>query len=106
VGVGTRGFGRVRWAGRVAALVGVALLLTASGTIVGLTASQRVTGRGGAPDAGGPAAVRGAAGAPRVAITARDGATKARPDLGVVVTVADGTLNDVSVRSKGNSVPG
>jgi lipoprotein-anchoring transpeptidase ErfK/SrfK len=105
VGAGTSGFGRVRWAGRVAALVGVALLLAASGTIVELTASQRVTGRGGAPDAGGTA-VRGAAGAPRVTITPRDGATKARPDLGVVVTVADGTLNDVSVRSKGNSVPG
>jgi Big-like domain-containing protein len=41
-----------------------------------------------------------------VTITPRDGATKARPDLGVVVTVADGALNDVSVRSKGNSVPG
>jgi hypothetical protein len=102
VGAGTSGFGRVRWA---AALVGAALLLTASGTIVGLTASQRGTGRGGAPDAGGTA-VRGAAGAPRATITPRDGAIKARPDLGAVVTVAEGTLNDVSVRSKGTSVPG
>jgi lipoprotein-anchoring transpeptidase ErfK/SrfK len=42
-------------------------------------------------------------------ITPRDGADKVRPDLGVVVKVANGTLGDVTVRlkgSKGDSLPG
>jgi lipoprotein-anchoring transpeptidase ErfK/SrfK len=106
MGASTRGFGRVRGASRLAALVGVALLLTASGTIVGLKAWHGVALRGGTPDAAGTAAVRDTGGVPRVTITPRDGAAQARPDLGVVVKVADGTLNEVVVRSKGGSLPG
>jgi lipoprotein-anchoring transpeptidase ErfK/SrfK len=87
-------------------LVGAALLLTASGTIVGLTASQRGAGRAGTPDATRTAPVQGAASAPRITITPPDGATQARPDLGVVVTVTDATLHEVVVRSKGATVPG
>jgi lipoprotein-anchoring transpeptidase ErfK/SrfK len=100
------GFGGVRGARRLAALVGAALLLTASGVIVGLTASQRVTGHGGTPAATRTAPVQGAAGAPRVTITPRDGAAQVRPDLGVLVTVTDATLHEVVVRSKGATVPG
>jgi lipoprotein-anchoring transpeptidase ErfK/SrfK len=107
--MGTGGFGRSKGAGRLAALVGAALLLIASGTIVGLTAAQRGTGRGATPAAVGPAAVPGAAGAPRITITPHDGAAQARPDLGVLVAVADGTLHEVVVRPKGatgDSIPG
>jgi Big-like domain-containing protein len=90
-------------------LVGAALLLTASGTIVGLTASQRGTGRAGTPDATRTAPVQGAASAPRITITPPDGAAQARPDLGVVVKVANGTLADVAVSPKtgeGERLPG
>ncbi len=106
MGPGTRGFGRVRRAGRPPALVGTALLLTVSATIVGLRAWHGVAGRGGTPNTAGTAAVRGAAGAPRVTITPPDGATGTRPDLGVVVKVANGMFNEVVVRSKGTSLPG
>src|SRR6266545_7493053 len=106
MGPGTGGFGRVRRAGRPRALVGTALLLTVSATIVGLRAWHGVAGRGGTPNTAGTAAVRGAAGAPRVTITPPDGATGTRPDLGVVVKVANGMFNEVVVRSKGTSLPG
>src|SRR6266536_4906954 len=93
-------------AGRVVALMGSALLLTASGTIVG-QASQTD------PSATAPASAETAspdvAPAPRLTITPRDGAEKVRPDLGVVVKVANGTLEGVTVRpkgSKGDSLPG
>jgi lipoprotein-anchoring transpeptidase ErfK/SrfK len=102
-------FGRVPGAGKLVLVVGAALLLAGSGTAVGLKASQRDTGRGGTPDSVATAAataVREAPGPARVRITPRDGATQARPDLGVVVKVADGTLKDVSVRSDGRSVQG
>jgi lipoprotein-anchoring transpeptidase ErfK/SrfK len=101
VRAGAREFGL---AGRLAALVGAALLLTASGTILG-QASQQPTGRDPTPD---PAGAAGAAdpAAPRVTISPRDGTQGARPDLGVVVKAATGTLRDVTVRSKGHSVPG
>jgi lipoprotein-anchoring transpeptidase ErfK/SrfK len=106
MGVGIRGSGRVWRARRPAALVGAALLLTASGTIVGLTASQRGAGRAGTPAATRTAPVQGAASAPRITITPPDGAAQARPDLGVVVTVTDAALHEVVVRSKGATVPG
>jgi lipoprotein-anchoring transpeptidase ErfK/SrfK len=91
---------------KVAALVGSALLLTASGTIVGQAAQGDASGTAPAsaeaPSADVPPA-------PRLTITPRDGADKVRPDLGVVVKVANGTLGDVTVRlkgSKGDSLPG
>jgi lipoprotein-anchoring transpeptidase ErfK/SrfK len=86
-------------------VVGTALLLTASDTAVGRKASQQVA-EGGTPDSMRTVVVRSAAGAARVRITPRDGARRVRPDRGVVVNVADGALDDVSVRSNGRSVPG
>jgi lipoprotein-anchoring transpeptidase ErfK/SrfK len=41
-----------------------------------------------------------------VKITPGDGARRVRPDRGVTVNVADGTLGDVSVRSNGRAIPG
>ncbi|TDC67833.1 L,D-transpeptidase [Actinomadura sp. GC306] len=45
-------------------------------------------------------------GLPRVAIVPADGSGKARPDQGVTVTAAGGTLGRVSVKLKGADVPG
>jgi lipoprotein-anchoring transpeptidase ErfK/SrfK len=44
--------------------------------------------------------------APQVKITPKDGAGKARPDKGITVKVANGTLTAVSVVAKGRKVPG
>jgi lipoprotein-anchoring transpeptidase ErfK/SrfK len=90
------------------ALVGTALLLTASSTVVGSQASPRADAGPGAPGAAGiVGSGRGDAGTARVTITPRDGAAGVRPDLGAVVRVADGRLDDVVMSSKtGNPVPG
>lgn len=91
-------------AGRVLALLGSALLLTASGTLVG-QASQ--TNASAVPASAGSGNVSPAA--PRLVITPKDGATGVRPDLGVVVEAAKGTLDHVTVLpkgSEGDSVPG
>jgi lipoprotein-anchoring transpeptidase ErfK/SrfK len=88
--------------GRVVALMGTALLLTASGTIVGQAS----------PTDGSSEPPSAAAGsvdlppAPRLTITPRDAAANARPDLGVVVRATGGTLDKVSVRAKGEKDPG
>jgi len=94
-------------AGRVVVLVGSALLLTASGTIVGRASQTDANGARPAP--AGMAASADVATAPRLTITPRDGDGGARPDLGVVVKVANGKLGDVAVRpkgSKGDGLPG
>jgi lipoprotein-anchoring transpeptidase ErfK/SrfK len=99
------GVGRLGLAGKLGALLGSALLLTASGTVVG-QASQTDAN---AEPASGPGGSVDLPAAPRLTITPRDGAGKARPDLGVVVKVANGTLSGVTVRakdSKGSSLPG
>ncbi len=91
-------------AGRVLALLGSALLLTASGTLVG-QASQ--TNASAVPASAGSGKVSPAA--PRLVITPKDGATGVRPDLGVVVEAAKGTLDHVTVLpkgSEGDSLPG
>jgi lipoprotein-anchoring transpeptidase ErfK/SrfK len=91
-------------AGRVLALLGSALLFTASGTLVG-QASQ--TNASAAPTSAGSGKVSPAA--PRLVITPKDGSTGVRPDLGVVVKAAKGTLHHVTVLpkgSKGDSLPG
>jgi lipoprotein-anchoring transpeptidase ErfK/SrfK len=99
---GVRGFSL---AGRVVALVGTALLLTASGTIVGQASQTDASTES-------PSAAAGSADlppAPRLTITPRDGAAEVRPDLGVAVKVAGGTLEGVSVRARGSkdaSLPG
>ncbi len=95
-------------AGKIVALVGTALLLTASSTVVDSRASHDAEAEAGTPGPTGSAAPgRVDAGAARLAITPRDGAADVRPDLGVVVNVADGTLGDVVVSSsKESSVPG
>jgi lipoprotein-anchoring transpeptidase ErfK/SrfK len=86
-----RGFGG---AGRIAVLAGVASLLMAA---CGGGGGRGTVVLGGGHDAP----------APRVTITPRDGAAKVRPDLGVVVRVAGGTLGDVVVSSKpGKGIPG
>src|SRR6266498_2294456 len=77
-------------AARMVALVGTALLLTASSTVVGSQASPRADAGPGAPGAAGiVGSGRGDAGTARVTITPRDGAAGVRPDLGAVVRVAD-----------------
>ncbi|TDE32524.1 Ig-like domain-containing protein, partial [Actinomadura sp. 6K520] len=55
---------------------------------------------------GGQAAAGGGDGMPRVAIVPANGNGKARPDQGVTVTAAGGTLGQVSVKLKGADVPG
>ena len=89
-------------AGRLVALLGSALLLTASGTIVGQASPTDANATPAPAEAGSvdlPAA-------PRLTITPRDGTGEARPDLGVVVKVANGTLRGVTVRSKGSKGSG
>lgn len=100
--VGTRQFSL---AGKIAALVGAALLLPASGTVVGLAASRTVASGVTPGSAGTVAAGRSAATAPRVTITPRDGSGQVRPDLGVVVKAANGVLGEVVVRAQGDGAP-
>jgi lipoprotein-anchoring transpeptidase ErfK/SrfK len=90
-------------AGRIVVAMGAASLLTASGTAVGLKASDTAAVRP-APSPAGKAG-RDAA-APRLTVIPKDGTGDARPDLGVVVKVANGRLDEVVVRSKGGKVPG
>ncbi|GAA0589074.1 Ig-like domain-containing protein [Actinomadura welshii] len=59
-------------------------------------------GKGG----GGKAAAGGDEGTPRVVIVPAHGSGGARPDQGVTVTAAGGTLGQVSVKLKGADVPG
>jgi lipoprotein-anchoring transpeptidase ErfK/SrfK len=87
-------------AGRIVLTIGAASLLTASGTAVGLKASDTAAVRPAtAPKVKAPAP-------PKLTVTPKDGTTDARPDLGVVVRTAAGTLQEVVVRSKGAKVPG
>lgn len=86
-------------AGRVVALLGSALLLSASGTIVGEAAQ---TPAGTAPTAVQPKAPPAA----RLSITPRNGARDVRPDLGIQVRAGGGKLRSVVVRAKGAGVPG
>jgi lipoprotein-anchoring transpeptidase ErfK/SrfK len=102
VRVGAREF---TLAGRIAALVGTALLLPGSGTAIGVEAARTAAVRT-APGAAETVAARANADAPRVTITPTDGAGNVRPDLGVVVKSANGTLRNVVVRSNGTTVPG
>ena len=94
---------------RVGSLAGAVLLLTASGPVVGAPASSHAAaGAGAGAAASGGAGVVAARAAPaRLTISPGDGAAKVRPDLGVTVAVASGTLRDVAVRTKaGARVPG
>jgi lipoprotein-anchoring transpeptidase ErfK/SrfK len=100
-GLGAR---RLGLAARVGALAGAVFLLTASGTVAG---SQVSRGAEGTPGSAGIAVTGREAEATRLTITPRDGAANVRPDLGVVVKVANGGLGEVVVSSKqGNVVPG
>jgi len=65
-----------------------------------LTGCETQTHRG--TTAGGETTVPAA----KVTITPAQGTKKARPDKGVVVTAAGGTLQSVTVRAKGKDVPG
>lgn len=87
-------------AGRIVLAIGAASLLTASGTAVGLKASDTAAVR----PATAPKAK--AVAAPKLTVTPKDGTTDARPDLGVTVRTASGTLHDVVVRSNGAKLPG
>ncbi len=64
------------------------------------------TACGGSDGSGGTTASGGDDGTPKVTITPANGDAKARPDAGVTVTAAGGTLGQVSVRLKGAEVPG
>jgi lipoprotein-anchoring transpeptidase ErfK/SrfK len=87
-------------AGRIVLAIGAASLLTASGTAAGLKAADTAAVRPAtAPKAKAPAS-------PKLTVTPKDGTTDARPDLGVVVRTASGTLQDVVVRSNGAKVSG
>jgi lipoprotein-anchoring transpeptidase ErfK/SrfK len=97
------GVKEISLAAKLVALVGSALLLTASGTIVGQAAQ---TDQDGAPAASAEAVSADLPPAPRLTITPRDRSTKVRPDLGVVVKVGNGTLVDVAVRRKGSKGAG
>jgi lipoprotein-anchoring transpeptidase ErfK/SrfK len=91
-------------AAKMAALAAVALLVPAS-TLVGSPNPSDARADSGAP--GAPAPTRPAIPAPRVSISPHNGAGEVRPDRGVVVKVADGTLTDVVVSSdKERGVPG
>jgi lipoprotein-anchoring transpeptidase ErfK/SrfK len=77
----------------VVALLGSALLLTASGTIVGEAAQQ--------PRAvAAPAAAHKPKPVASISITPGDGAEGVRPDLGIQVQAGRGTLRSVVVRAK------
>jgi len=91
---------------RVGSLAGAVLLLTASGPVVSASSSHAAAGAGaGTPGRAGAVAAKQEAA--RLTISPGDGAAKVRPDLGVVVAVAGGTLRDVVVRTKaGARVPG
>ncbi|TDD93883.1 L,D-transpeptidase [Actinomadura rubrisoli] len=64
------------------------------------------TACGGGDGSGGTTAKGGEDGTPKVSITPADGDGRARPDAGVTVTAAGGTLGQVSVKLKGTEVPG
>ncbi len=92
---------------RVGSLAGAVLLLTASGPVVGLPASSQAALGAGASGGAGTVAAKQDLGAARLTISPRNGAARVRPDLGVVVAVANGTLGVVTVRSQtGATVPG
>ena len=63
-------------------------------------------GGDGSGETGGVTVKSGDEGAPQVTITPADGNGKARPDEGVTITAAGGTLDEVSVKLKGENVPG
>lgn len=95
---------RLGLAAKLGSLAGAVLLLTASGP-VGASASRAVVGGGGG--AGETAAVAVPQQPARLLISPPDGSARVRPDLGVTVTVADGVLRDVVVRSAaGVKAPG
>ncbi|WP_329519116.1 L,D-transpeptidase [Spirillospora sp. NBC_01491] len=68
--------------------------------VLGLTAACSDDGGGGATTKGGDD------GSPKLTISPADGSGDARPDAGVTVTAAGGTLGQVSVKMKGAEVPG
>ncbi|WP_165978354.1 L,D-transpeptidase [Actinomadura darangshiensis] len=57
-------------------------------------------------DGSGGTTAKAANDAPQVTITPANGSGKARPDEGISVTAAGGTLGNVSVKLKGTDVPG
>jgi lipoprotein-anchoring transpeptidase ErfK/SrfK len=81
--------------GRAVALLGSALLLTASGTIVGEAAQPPTPSAAPAAHKPKPAA--------RISVTPRDGAEGVRPDLGIQVKAGGGTLRGVVVKTKGGA---
>lgn len=93
----TLGPGGLRGVRAAAGLTGAVLLLA--------TATACSKGRA---DDGGGVTVGGKedAAAPQVTITPGDGTGKARPERGVVVTAANGTLEQVTVTAKGKTVTG
>lgn len=71
--------------------------------VLGLAAA---CGGGGGGGGGGTTAEGGSDGTPKVTISPANGSGKARPDEGVTVTAAGGTLGKVSVKLRGADVPG
>jgi lipoprotein-anchoring transpeptidase ErfK/SrfK len=112
--VGLRVWGRLSQATRqlelaakLGSLAGAVLLLTASGPVVGAPASSHAVAGAGAGTARQPGTVAARQEPARLTISPRNGAAEVRPDLGVTVAVAGGTLRDVVVRTRaGARVPG
>lgn len=77
-----------------------------SAGLIAVVMSLATACSGGGDSAGRDTTVGGADGSPKVTINPGDGTGKARPDKGVTVTAAAGTLSQVSVKVKGAGVPG
>ncbi|GAA4235202.1 Ig-like domain-containing protein [Actinomadura meridiana] len=82
---------------------GKALAMT---LVLGLAAACGGSSGGGDGGGGGTTSKGGDKGTPQVTITPANGEGKARPDKGVTVTAAGGTLGQVVVKLKGTDVPG
>jgi lipoprotein-anchoring transpeptidase ErfK/SrfK len=87
-------------------LVAVVAVVLAATAACGGSAGGGAGGAGGAGNGGGGTSKGGENGAPKVTITPGNGAQKARPDQGIVVTAAGGTLQSVTVKAAGAAVPG
>lgn len=70
-------------------------------TMVGVLAAATACGSSGAKGHGGSGGSAAEPQGPKVSITPQDGEKKAVPDKGLVVTAADGTLQNVSVKATG-----